>query len=292
MPLPSEHYINLSIHNLNLLHDTLATANQHHMSSPAPRNRKERRADARQKGEKFQPLPHIPSASNTNIDIPLSQPDRSGPKTKTLFELADERNALLAQGQPFSPVHGDGLARDEHGRVLLPARDSPYSPSTSPPSAKSNGSTSDPAGTASNDDSPIGPLGEALFLSVTLAMLHFTLTLLVHNQYASAPPTLAPLAKETLLAAPWLFVVVYLMKLPAITRWATVKQAVHFVAGTGAGCYLLYVGNRESYLAVMKRAPPVGAVWIWSVIEMRLIWAVISTGVCAGWLWWKGFSIL
>ncbi|PNS19346.1 Polyphosphoinositide phosphatase [Sphaceloma murrayae] len=258
-----------------------------------PRNRASRRAAAKASGEKFQPLT---SASA----IPMAHPDYSAPKTRTLFDIAAERNELFAKGQPFSPVHGDGLARDENGRVLLPAKDS--SATTTTTTTTTNGVTTtekgprseglEDTGTEAPDDDPIGPLGESIFYAISLSMLHFTLSLLVHNQYASRPPTLWPLAGETMKAAPFLWVFIYGLKCEVVARWARVKQGIHFVLGVGAGCYLLWIGNRAGYLAVMKRAPPVGTVWVWSVIEMKLEWAVVSLVACIGYLWWNGFSVM
>lgn len=238
------------------------------MADP-PRNRRERRAEAKKSGKPFEPL-------TTAADIPMAVPDFSSrPKGRTLMDIADERTRdLLKHGQPFSPQHGDGLVRDEQGRVLLP---------------ESSEDDND------DEDAPIGPLGEALFLTITLAVLHFTLNLLVHNQYGAAPPTLAPLVRMSAKEAPWLFFPVYALKHPRLVggRWgARVKQILHLVIGTGAGCYMLWIGNRESYLDVMARAPSIGMVWIWSVVEMGLVWAVSSLAICGGFVLWHGLSLM
>ncbi|KAF4553780.1 Hypothetical protein D9617_6g095130 [Elsinoe fawcettii] len=249
------------------------------MSSPnAPRNRKTRRADAKSSGQKFRPLE---SASS----IPMAQPDRSGPKTRTLFDIAAERNDLLAKGQPFSPVHGDGLVRDENGRVVLPAKE--YAVPGTDDAADDAGDGED-----GGEEEVVGPLGEAVFYTITLSMLHFTLNLLVHNQYATEPPTLSPLAVETASTMPFLGLFIYILKLRWWGRRKLLKQGVHFVLGTVAGCYLLYVGNRENYLAVMKRAPSLGTFWVWNVVEMRLELAVVSLLLCGAYLWWNEFSVM
>lgn len=53
---------------------------------------------------------------------------------------------------------------------------------------------------------------------------------------------------------------------------------------------MIYVGNTYDYYAVMKQAPPVGTLWVWSVIEMRLEFCLASVAVNLGYLWWNGFS--
>lgn len=60
----------------------------------------------------------------------------------------------------------------------------------------------------------------------------------------------------------------------------------------GLGCYLIHITNVYGYLAVMKNAPGIGCLWIWSVVELDLLWAVPSLGICIGFLKWKGYSYL
>jgi len=69
------------------------------------------------------------------------------------------------------------------------------------------------------------------------------------------------------------------------------RQAVFFVVSVGAGCYLIYVTNRHGYLAVMRRAPPLGCMWIWSVIELELPLAVLSLACAGGYLWQGGYGV-
>jgi len=44
-------------------------------------------------------------------------------------------------------------------------------------------------------------------------------------------------------------------------------------------------------MAVMKQAPPLGCLWVWSVIELDLLWAVLSLAGAGLFLWIKGYSI-
>jgi hypothetical protein len=59
-----------------------------------------------------------------------------------------------------------------------------------------------------------------------------------------------------------------------------------------AGCWLVRAVNRTGYYAVMKRAPPVGTLWIWSAVEMRLVPALVSCAVVGGYTWYYGFTWL
>lgn len=106
-----------------------------------PRNRRERRAAAKSSNKPVESPTSTPK-------IKLAQPDRSGPKGKTLLDLVEERKHLLEQGTPFDKKYTDGLVRDEGSNILE-------------------------AGLG--DGEPIGPIGEAVFWAVCLTMFHFTL---------------------------------------------------------------------------------------------------------------------
>lgn len=68
------------------------------------------------------------------------------------------------------------------------------------------------------------------------------------------------------------------------------RQLVFFLTSVCAGCYLIYISNTYSYLAVMKQSPPVGCLWIWSVMELDLLPAVTSVACAGTYLRWNGYG--
>ncbi|KAH9816380.1 hypothetical protein DFH28DRAFT_965123 [Melampsora americana] len=58
------------------------------------------------------------------------------------------------------------------------------------------------------------------------------------------------------------------------------------------GSYMVFVMNKYSYLLVMKQTPALGTLWIYSVVRMDLIDAVLSLGLVAGWCWFKTLSLM
>lgn len=205
-----------------------------------------------------------PMAAPTSApNIKLSQPDRSKPSSKTLLDLYEEKKALLEQGQPFDPKYEDGLIRDEGGNILE-------------------------AGLG--DGEPIGPLGNAFFWSVVLGMLHFTLDVLVYSQYRQEIEW-PPIFRRTATILPVLFFLVYILRSETASRYPKLKQAFFLVVSVAAGCYTIRVANMYDYYAVMKQAPPLGVLWIWSVVEMELPFAAASVVVDLVYLWWKGYSM-
>ena len=116
-------------------------------------------------------------------DIPLSQPDRStAPKgTKTLIDLAAERQASLTGGTPFSATDADDAAHEIHWKDL-PGVGLPKGAGANG-GRKSGATSKGRPGESDDDDKPIGPLGLSVVYAISLTMLHFTLDVLAHNQY-------------------------------------------------------------------------------------------------------------
>lgn len=99
--------------------------------------------------------------------IKLRQPDRSGPSDETLLQLAKERG-LFAQAEKASKrtANGESGGGDEGEEDSDDGEDS--------------GDVPDLADTTT----VAGRLLNSALWATSLAMLHFTLDVLVHNQYA------------------------------------------------------------------------------------------------------------
>jgi hypothetical protein len=213
-------------------------------------NRKERRA-AGQKSSKseangsstaFQPSTDI---DEDGINYVLKHPDMSGPKGKTLFELAEERQREINKAKP--------------GYV------------------------------AEDEEASIGPLGDAILYSMSMAMLHFTLDVIVYNQYREAV-VWTEIVKRTASAWPIFLVLVYLTHVEFSLRLPLLRNLMFMTGGIAAGCYLVFSGNNHGYFYVMKAAPPVATLWIWSVVEMAVPYAALNAAIVFGYGWLNGFD--
>jgi hypothetical protein len=218
-------------------------------------NRKERRAKeaeskphstATESRHPLQPTTEIDEDSIHNI---LKHPDYSGgPKGKTLFELADERQRELNKGKPG--WQGDGTA---------------------------------------DDDAPIGPLGDAFLYTISMTALHLTLDVIVYSQYREAV-LWNEIFKRAASAVPIFVLLVYLTHVELSYRFPILRNLAFLVGSVAAGCYLVYAANTYGYFYVMKSAPPVGALWVWSVIEMSLPYAAVNILAVLAYIWWNGFD--
>ncbi|KIV93210.1 hypothetical protein PV10_04445 [Exophiala mesophila] len=236
-------------------------------------NRKQRRA-------KGSSEPSIQNASH----IPLSRPVKDDSrKTKTLLELAAEREAQLNPGaRKFNP----GSNPENIVEVKI-GQDGKVIPNE-----------------ALADTRSATPWLDAILLVISLAAIHFTLEILTVHQYAQELRYMPIVLRTLFVAFPTLFALVTLfhgLLLPitsdsfsrSVQRWIlALRQLSYLVMANVAGCYLIHVTNDRGYYAVMKTAPAVGTIWVWAVLELGLLGAlggVVGPGLYA---WWNGYGII
>ncbi|KAI7788112.1 hypothetical protein LA080_013419 [Diaporthe eres] len=206
-------------------------------------------------------------------NIKLKQPDRSGPTEKTLFDIAQERNLFkqaAAKERKNKRQNGEGVEDDE------------------------------------DDDEEEGiPPGaerilETLLYTVSLTMLHLTLDVLVQQQYAIEIEWFKIIQRD--LQALMVFTALVYALHPHAAATTVVpglpqrfqnhaRQAIFLAMGTVAGCYLIHITNKYSYIAVLKQAPALGCLWVWSIIELNLGLAVASLAASGFFFWQGGYTI-
>ncbi|TEA19983.1 hypothetical protein C8034_v004260 [Colletotrichum sidae] len=215
--------------------------------------------------------------------IPLAQPDRSGPTEATLLQLANERGLFQKAEQSRSSNLPKGAVR-----IDKPKDDE-----------SDQGVEED-----DDDDTLLSPFAErimdTLLWGVSLAVVHGTFDVLVQNQYAISIDYQS-VATRTLLALIVLFFLFHNLHahssspklVPGLPlSWQhPIRQALFFSASVSAGCYLIYITNKYSYLHTLKQAPTLGCLWIWSILELDLCVATASLAIAAAFLWQGGYDI-
>ncbi|KAK3990148.1 hypothetical protein QBC44DRAFT_72038 [Cladorrhinum sp. PSN332] len=226
--------------------------------------------------------------------IKLKQPDRSGPTEKTLLELADARN-LFAQA--------DRRQNELNSKKAPAAKVGKFQKIPKPADDESSENSSD-----EDDEDEEGRLSpraerilETLLWTVCLSMLHFTLDTLVHHQYSADRIDWPKIWARAIQAFLVFSLLVYTLHphasnstiLPGLpSRYQSVlRQIIFFVTSVFGGCYMIHITNSFGYMAVMKQAPPLGCLWVWSVIELELPWAVVSLAADGAFLWLNGYNI-
>ncbi|KAK6949765.1 hypothetical protein Daesc_008086 [Daldinia eschscholtzii] len=202
-------------------------------------------------------------------EIKLSHPDRTAvPSENTLLKLAQDRNLFEEAERKKRKNAKDNDSDSDDGDDLL-------------------SSTAD-------------RVLETMLLSISLSMLHFTLDVLVQHQYAIS--IIWPqIFVRSVQASVVFFLLVYVLHphvsapsfvpgLP-VRFQSTLRQLIFLTASVVSGCYLIHISNKYSYLAVMKQSPPLGCIWIWSVIELDLPYAVLSLACTGGFFYQGGYTI-
>ena len=215
-------------------------------------NRRERRAQAR-------------ATPATKDGVPFHQPSRDSPTHKTLFDIASERQLLNTTSQS-SP------------------------PSISTTTINPDGSLSS-IDSASDSPDAATPWLDVFLYTATLSMLHFTLTVLVHHQYATTPPSLTSIFYTSTAISPTPALILVLVAILHPRSSHLLTQILFAFLSVAAGTWLVHASNEDPYMAVMKKAPPLGTLWVWAIVEMRWEWAVGCLSVVAGWGWWNGYSM-
>ncbi|KAL8710040.1 MAG: hypothetical protein Q9220_005311 [cf. Caloplaca sp. 1 TL-2023] len=167
--------------------------------------------------------------TGSSNDVPLARPKEQAPKGKTLIEIAQERQLLQRSSCDAPSVTTTQINPDGSITELL--------------------EPSDPTST---------PYLDILLYSTSLIILHFTLTLLVHHQYASDRPSLHPLFLSSVVFSPtpWLILVLVATLHPRASH--PLMQILFAGMAIIAGTWLVKASNDDPYLAVMKKAPALG----------------------------------
>lgn len=201
--------------------------------------------------------------------VKLRQPDRSGPTEQTLLQFADEQQLFKKAARRERQLAGDGNEDDD-------------------------------------DDDEEGQMSpgaerflEALLYTATLATLHVTFDVLVMNQYGTEIKwdRVIQNAGRAFLAFFILFYVLHpstphATLVPGLPQrlQRPLRQLLFFAMSCAAGCALVYTTNARGYMYNMKRAPPLGCIWLWAVVELDLLWAVSSLAVTGVYMWTNGYS--
>lgn len=199
--------------------------------------------------------------SRNGPDVSFAHPVRGDPGHKTLIDIASERQ-------------------------LLNASSSSQQPSTTNFAIKPNSAIS------KIPESKTTPFLDIVLYASTLTLLHFTFTVLVHHQYATEPPSVVGLLYTSTVASPTPALLLVLVAL-LHPRASSIPIQVLFAAmSIFAGGWLVHTSNKDAYLATMKKAPSLGTLWIWAVVELRWEIALPCLGTVAGWGWWNGYSLI
>lgn len=149
------------------------------------------------------------------------------------------------------------------------------------------------------EDEELTPVGQFMFdvldystYLIPIISVHVVLDILVRIQYSEETfetiATQRDVFYRAVMAIP-VFAILHFYVHPL--RETRIFRIASFFASVFTGGYLLYASNEEGYYYVMKRAPPLGTLWVWMFVEMEWQWSATSLVVIAFWMWLKDYSI-
>ncbi|EYE94104.1 uncharacterized protein EURHEDRAFT_378732 [Aspergillus ruber CBS 135680] len=277
----------------------------------SPRNRKQRRAAAA-------------ADSFDASSIPLAHPPRGtasgGQKSeRTLVDIIAERKEESAEG-----IAGTADAEAIPGTRFVTVDPSSGEISGFDPRVhgdKETGQEKDESESQGVDE-PLSAFLDTILLSFPLTTLHLTLAYLAAHQYAVEIPVSNLLRESAFITFPILTLLIHLAHGHIISfgRHATtndepslfpftseklsisflrqlifppsLKTLVFLLLAVFFGAKLMTITNNAPYYAVMKRAPAIGTLWVWCILEVPLGASVLGALGPLGWgVWYKGYGI-
>ncbi|KAI8331985.1 hypothetical protein EDC96DRAFT_31000 [Choanephora cucurbitarum] len=128
---------------------------------------------------------------------------------------------------------------------------------------------------------------QAIFLSIPFAFLMGTFDVTVKVQY-NEPWDYAGLLTRCVKSAPALAPIIYL------TNRYKAKRSTQFLMSLGSvflGSLLMYTLHRSPSLGQMMRAPGLATIWIYFIVQLDLLPAVITLGIVFAY-WFFGLRVI
>ncbi|KAL5598688.1 hypothetical protein BROUX41_003399 [Berkeleyomyces rouxiae] len=240
----------------------------------------------------------------TAESIKLSQPDRSGPTGETLIDWATKRDLFAQAAEAEAKLKAKAKKSKDKDPAISKVKINHAGGQTTYSTAEDGDDEANDSDD-SDDGEGLTP-GQERFMdcvlwTMSLTMVHFTLDVFVYNQYGQDLEWRAILSH-----APPAFLLIFFLfwvmhetpanpvLIPGLPRtWQhTIRQLVFLGCSMFCGCYMIYITNMHGYLAVMRQAPIIGVLWVWTVIEMDLLYALLSVIVEAAFLYKGGYNIM
>jgi len=122
------------------------------------------------------------------------------------------------------------------------------------------------------EDPNFGFTFQAFLYTIPLSAVYTLMDILVHRQY-SEDVVFWPFVTRIAKVAPILWIFVYFSNSRVNRPW---MQFLMFIGSIACGSYLIYVVNKVSYYGVMRRCPPLATLWVYFVVQLKLVPSILS----------------
>ncbi|KAG8923497.1 hypothetical protein FRC02_011103 [Tulasnella sp. 418] len=118
----------------------------------------------------------------------------------------------------------------------------------------------------------------AILLIIPFSFLYLCLDIVIHQQYAQHP-TWSEEITRMVKNVPILSVFIFYSNRHKSTQ---LGQALLFALSVIAGVCMIYQVNHAAWGVAMQQCPPLGTLWIYTIVQLDLLPAVLSLGVVFG----------
>ncbi|KAG1892560.1 hypothetical protein F4604DRAFT_1700048 [Suillus subluteus] len=151
--------------------------------------------------------------------------------------------------------------------------------------------TQKPRDTSTDNVEPL-PLVDEIFNAVAyiipLTSFLIMMDILIHLQYAKRP-TAGEIAGRLVTNFPILSIFVfYTMRHKANPR----MQLALSILSLCAGPRMIWLINRGSWLVNMRQCPQFATIWLYTVIQLNVNWALLTTVMIGAWAWFTGMKLV
>ncbi|CUA73876.1 hypothetical protein RSOLAG22IIIB_01397 [Rhizoctonia solani] len=138
----------------------------------------------------------------------------------------------------------------------------------------------------------LSPLADSILdtaiMAIPLSTLYIVLDLLVQQQYAQQPTIKEELGR-VITNVPILFILIHYINKRKATPMA---QLLLFLTAISAGPRMIWLVNKGSWLRVTRQAPPLGTIWVYTIIQLNLVPAMASLVVVFGLAKFMGWKLV
>ncbi|KAI0773844.1 hypothetical protein C8Q74DRAFT_1368392 [Fomes fomentarius] len=142
------------------------------------------------------------------------------------------------------------------------------------------------------EEEGLSPFAEEVFnammLIIPMSFMLLMMEILVHYQYGRKPDT-RDLLDRMLPGVPIISVFIFYSNRYKQDRRV---QSALFCLSLGAGARLAWLMNRGNWLVVMRQSPPLATAWIYAVVQLNLLPAIVSLAIVAAYSWHKGLKLI
>jgi len=136
------------------------------------------------------------------------------------------------------------------------------------------------------------PLAEEIFAAMTLlvpmSFLLLMMYILVHFQYGQHP-SWDVISGRMLSGVPILALFIFFTSRYKHTRWI---QASFVVLSVASGTRMIYHVNHSNWQVTMQQCPPLGTIWVYTILQLDLGPAVLALCAVGVWVRWTGARLV